>query len=734
MRRSILAIFLVMIFLASSITISNDVETNTKNEKVVASITYSSNERSSTTFALQPIVVITQPEDGAVVTDPHLVVLGYASDESGMNYWEWEWRWAGGSKSNSSYFETAEYVEFRIDIYGLHSGWNLIIVRFKNIYGALGEDSVNVTYNPPNSPPNKPTKPEGPTEGKVKETLHFNTVTTDPDGDSLEYLIDWGDGTNTGWLGPITSGTPFQNFHAWDEPGTYEVKAKARDIPYLEESEWSEPLVVTISSEDDEPPVVVIEYPENGATFTEPVIQVTGTATDNVGVTQIGYTQQWEGGSTGSSWPLEEPTMYYPFDIEVELHEGENVITIEAGDVAGNYGYDEVIVTLEYCSIDLTIYDGLEGTGGGNVVPESEEETRGAFTVTNIQDTNGDGIRDRDQNPVKATPKGRDEVDLMKMVLNPPLGLECGPNSLVYLVKSGSNSGQVKLWDSPTKNNEIPPTNPPDTWVYKVSELPKTVWVEIREENPLNLVMRGITFTYSTDCCNKTDVVKATGIWSEVTEVKHDNSDAWNNAVWPDMPKNVREYIDEAGGFGLRRYQSNNDWWYGNVIAIEFTVYPPGIGNEKGIYFDITRQIHYVDRRFPRAAGWPDQENWPNQVEQPNDDTHNDDESDKPSAQNHMYSIDSPSFRESGWGNALFIDSSNNFVEFMRVRLDGTKPLGETVQGSRCSNYYYWHAALWLNRDWKNPGQVNRRQNREVHPINCVEPGHILILDFRPPW
>jgi len=121
MRRSILAIFLVIIFLASSITIGNDVETNTKNEKVVASITYRSNECPMPT--LQPFVVITQPEDGAVVTDPHLVVLGYASDEDGMNYWEWEWHYKGGSHSNSSYFETAEYVEFRIDIYGLHPGW-----------------------------------------------------------------------------------------------------------------------------------------------------------------------------------------------------------------------------------------------------------------------------------------------------------------------------------------------------------------------------------------------------------------------------------------------------------------------------------------------------------------------------------------------------------------------------------------------------------------------------------
>ncbi|HHO57287.1 MAG TPA: hypothetical protein ENJ70_01895, partial [Thermoplasmatales archaeon] len=314
--RRLLVLLIAFLFLVSGITISNEYEKGKReNERVVATIIFRDNNCPLST--LQPVVVITQPEDGAVVTDPHLVVLGYASDDNGMNYWEWEWKWKGGSKTNSSYFETAEYVEFRIDIYGLHEGWNLITVRFKNIYGATGEDCVNVTYNPPNTPPNKPSTPEGPTEGKVKETLHFNTVTTDPDGDSLEYLIDWGDGTNTGWLGPITSGTPFETFHAWDEPRTYEVKAKARDLPYLEESEWSEPLIVTISGNDTEPPVVVIEYPENESVFTEPNITVRGYITDNVGIVSYGYTHEWEGGATGSSWPLEEPTTNFSFEIPI---------------------------------------------------------------------------------------------------------------------------------------------------------------------------------------------------------------------------------------------------------------------------------------------------------------------------------------------------------------------------------------------------------------------------------
>ena len=342
--KKILVIGIILLFIASSISISNEAgEGRIKNERIIAKITYKSNESIAPT--LQPIVVITQPEDGAVVTDPHLVVLGYASDEIGMNYWEWEWHYKGGSYSNSSYFETAQYVEFRIDIYGLHPGWNLIIVRFKNIYGAMGEDSVNVTYKSPNHPPNKPSKPQGPTKGKVKTTLYFNTVTTDPDGDSLEYLIDWGDGTNTGWIGPIASGYPFESFHAWDEPGIYEVKAKARDIPYYAESEWSDPLIVTISPEDTEPPVVVKKYPPNGATFTEPNITAWGYITDNVGVVSFGYTQEWEGGGTGSSWPLEEPATNYSFEIPLTLHEGWNRIKVYATDEAGNVGYDEETVT-----------------------------------------------------------------------------------------------------------------------------------------------------------------------------------------------------------------------------------------------------------------------------------------------------------------------------------------------------------------------------------------------------
>ena len=40
-------------------------------------------------------------------------------------------------------------------------------------------------------------------------------VATDPDGDNVLYYIDWGDGTNSGWLGPYPSGQQASAQKTW---------------------------------------------------------------------------------------------------------------------------------------------------------------------------------------------------------------------------------------------------------------------------------------------------------------------------------------------------------------------------------------------------------------------------------------------------------------------------------------------------------------------------------------
>ena len=85
-----------------------------------------------------------------------------------------------------------------------------------------------------NTPPNKPTI-NGPVNGNIKTSYPYVVNTSDPDESNIWYYIDWGDNTNTGWIGPFDSGKEITHSHAWDKKGTYIIKVKAKD-PYNAES------------------------------------------------------------------------------------------------------------------------------------------------------------------------------------------------------------------------------------------------------------------------------------------------------------------------------------------------------------------------------------------------------------------------------------------------------------------------------------------------------------------
>jgi len=85
-----------------------------------------------------------------------------------------------------------------------------------------------------NTQPNKPTI-DGTTNGNVGTSYSYTVGTSDPDENIIWYFIDWGDNTNTGWIGPCNSGTEITRSHSWAEKGTYIIKVKAKD-PYNAES------------------------------------------------------------------------------------------------------------------------------------------------------------------------------------------------------------------------------------------------------------------------------------------------------------------------------------------------------------------------------------------------------------------------------------------------------------------------------------------------------------------
>jgi hypothetical protein len=76
--------------------------------------------------------------------------------------------------------------------------------------------------------PNAPTI-TGPAKGGTGKPVDYTVTTTDPEGDTISYYIDWGDGTNSGWKGPFASGTGTTESHTWSADGDYTIKAKAKD-------------------------------------------------------------------------------------------------------------------------------------------------------------------------------------------------------------------------------------------------------------------------------------------------------------------------------------------------------------------------------------------------------------------------------------------------------------------------------------------------------------------------
>lgn len=104
---------------------------------------------------------------------------------------------------------------------------------------------------PSSKPPETPTKPEGPEKCIKNVEATFLSTTTDPEGEQIYYLFDWGDGNFSEWVGPYASGENGEASHNWSDLGEYVIKAIAKDINGVQ-SNWSEPHIISIV--ENQPP------------------------------------------------------------------------------------------------------------------------------------------------------------------------------------------------------------------------------------------------------------------------------------------------------------------------------------------------------------------------------------------------------------------------------------------------------------------------------------------------
>jgi hypothetical protein len=96
---------------------------------------------------------------------------------------------------------------------------------------------------PENRPPLEPTL-DVPTMAQRGDSVRVRVYSFDPDDDSLSMFLEWGDGTESGWVGPLPSPADCGLVHAYGDTGVYGVRARAKDA--VHETVWSETCFIRV--------------------------------------------------------------------------------------------------------------------------------------------------------------------------------------------------------------------------------------------------------------------------------------------------------------------------------------------------------------------------------------------------------------------------------------------------------------------------------------------------------
>ena len=195
--------------------------------------------------------------------------------------------------------------------------------------GFLIKDFCFKTYGFHESlPPLSPQTPVGSIDGLSWYNYQYETVTTDPDGDTIRYGWDWnGDGFVDEWTGFYASGELIRTSHYWTKSGSYLIRVKAED-EYGVSSGFSDSLLVNITNDPPQAPSIL-----SGDT-----IGVVGQAyvyeaetVDPEGM-DIRYGWDWDGDSAIDDW-----TELYPSGTRINAthiwrHPGTYYVKVRAED------------------------------------------------------------------------------------------------------------------------------------------------------------------------------------------------------------------------------------------------------------------------------------------------------------------------------------------------------------------------------------------------------------------
>jgi fimbrial isopeptide formation D2 family protein/uncharacterized repeat protein (TIGR01451 family) len=182
------------------------------------------------------------PSSGTVDVSYSFTTHADDPDDDMIRY-GWDWDGNGVVDEWTNYYESG--ITTTISHMWSSEGTYLIKVCSEDEYGEQSDFSPALTVViTANAAPAKPSV-SGPSSGRVGMSYTYSGFGTDPDGDNIYFWFDWGDGSNSGWIGPFSSGQTASLSHSWTVKGTYPIKVKIKDDSGVE-SVWSDPLQVSM--------------------------------------------------------------------------------------------------------------------------------------------------------------------------------------------------------------------------------------------------------------------------------------------------------------------------------------------------------------------------------------------------------------------------------------------------------------------------------------------------------
>ena len=117
-----------------------------------------------------------------------------------------------------------------------------------------------------------PDQPMGQNQIRNRIRYEYQTKLANQNREGLAYQFSWGDGTQSDWIEhPSNNNERVRAEHQWLEPGEYQVQARARfQNNFLTTTDdwtytgWSEPLTVTVTSDNQAPSKPTIDGPTSG--------------------------------------------------------------------------------------------------------------------------------------------------------------------------------------------------------------------------------------------------------------------------------------------------------------------------------------------------------------------------------------------------------------------------------------------------------------------------------------